>query len=64
MSDIVERLQERARGGYAHDALDEEAAEEIERLRANLNGRDDFIVDKGLWSEFMDTLPRPRREGE
>jgi len=36
MTDIVERLRERARGGYAHDELDEEAADEIERLRAAL----------------------------
>jgi hypothetical protein len=33
MTDIVERLRERARGGHAHDELDEEAADEIERLR-------------------------------
>jgi hypothetical protein len=30
---LTERLRERARSGYAHDELDEEAADEIERLR-------------------------------
>lgn len=31
---------------------------EIQRLRALLNGRDDFIVSKGLWQEFCDQLPK------
>lgn len=31
---------------------------EIERLRRLLNSRDDFIVNKGLWSEFTDSLSR------
>ena len=41
MKDIVEMLRERARGGYAHDLLDEEAADEIERLQAK--------VRKSVW---------------
>lgn len=28
----------------------------MERMRVNLEGRDKFIVDKGLWLEFLDTL--------
>ena len=28
----------------------------IERYQSLLNGRDDFIVNKGLWSEFTDSL--------
>lgn len=38
-----------------------EAADEIEQLRRNLNGRDDFLVNKGLWQEFVDDLPRQSR---
>lgn len=34
------------------------AADEIERLRKNLNGRDDFIGAHGLWDEFVQSLPR------
>ncbi len=34
-----------------------EAAEEIERLRALLNGRDDFIVAHDLWFDFCDHFP-------
>lgn len=26
---------------------------EIERLQTNLNGRDDFIGERGLWDEFV-----------
>lgn len=32
--------------------------EEIRGLRRNLQSRDDFIVAKGLWSDFTDGLPR------
>lgn len=32
-------------------------AAEIERLQRNLDGRDAFIVAKGLWSEFVAQLP-------
>lgn len=30
----------------------------IERYARNLAGRDDFIVSKGLWSEFVAQLPK------
>lgn len=30
------------------------------KLRLLLEGRDNFIVDRGLWSEFVDTLPTGR----
>jgi len=34
MTDIINRLREDARGGYAYHELSDEAADEIERLRA------------------------------
>lgn len=34
----------------------EEAAECIDRLSRNLNGRDDFIVNLGLWDDFVTCL--------
>lgn len=36
---------------YRKDCGD--AADEIEKLKRCLNGRDDFIVSKGLWPEFV-----------
>lgn len=36
--------------------------DEIERLLKNLKGRDDFLVAKGLWSEFVDQLPRSNEQ--
>ena len=36
----------------------EEAAECIDRLSRNLNGRDDFIVNLGLWDDFVRQLPK------
>jgi len=36
----------------------ERAIAEIERYDRNLKTRDDFIGAKGLWAEFVDTLPR------
>lgn len=30
----------------------------IENYERNLRGRDDFIVKQGLWSTFVDQLPR------
>lgn len=35
----------------------EELEREKERFGRNLDGRDKFIVDKGLWLEFVDSLP-------
>jgi hypothetical protein len=43
---------------FVTDAILNRVAEEIERLTKLLNGRDDFIVSKGLWSEFTDSLSR------
>lgn len=34
-----------------------EAADRIERLQSLLDGRDEFIVRKGLWHDFVSTLP-------
>lgn len=34
------------------------AIAEIERYDRNLKSRDDFIVSKDLWSEFVESLPR------
>lgn len=64
--DIVVRLRARAhlwRGAATsmmreHSLYIDEAADEIERLRNNLNGRDDFIGLNGLWDEFVQSLPR------
>ncbi len=39
-------------------ALLVEAIEAIARYARNLDGRDEFIVSKGLWSEFVGQLPR------
>lgn len=35
-----------------------EAAEAIERLKRNLDRRDKFIVERGLWMDFIDQLPK------
>lgn len=64
--DIVARLRARAhlwRGAATpmmreHSYYIDEAADEIEQLRRNLNGRDDFIGAHGLWDEFVRSLPR------
>lgn len=56
MSDIVERLQERARGGYAHDALDEEAAE-----APRFHGADAYEIER----KIIEALAQQNsREGE
>ena len=34
-----------------------DAIEALTRYSRNLNSRDDFIVSKGLWSEFVSQLP-------
>lgn len=64
--DIVARLRARAhlwRGAATpmmreHSCYIDEAADEIERLRQNLNGRDDFLGAHGLWDKFVQSLPR------
>lgn len=71
--DILERLQAAMHGESAihaprtTEAIEamREAKAEIERLQAkvvrlqrNLNGRDDFLGRKGLWDEFVASLPR------
>jgi hypothetical protein len=33
------------------------AEDEIERLQELLNDRDEYIVGKGLWHDFLDTIP-------
>lgn len=33
-----------------------EAADEIEKLKKNLDGRDDFIGERGLWDDFLACL--------
>lgn len=39
------------------NGLKEAAETEAERLRELLYGRDNFIVEKGLWGDFVSTLP-------
>ena len=61
MDNLTERLR---RPGMLHsnpeqtNAERREAADEIERLKKNLNGRDDFLVKIGQWQAFVDQLPR------
>jgi len=52
-----------ARDYLAHDAAEsgadvliKELSEEVQRLRMLLDGRDDFIVSKGLFEEFAGQL--------
>lgn len=75
-ADIVDQLIERARGGFAHDELDEAAAEEIaalrkrvEELEGALKRAEQFIsngIEMGYIAEpqrgdpAMDTLPAIR----
>jgi hypothetical protein len=33
------------------------AEDEIERLQELLNDREEYIVNKGLWHDFLDTIP-------
>lgn len=40
------------------DRPEPELRDEIVRLNRLLRGRDAFIVDRGLWQDFVDTLPR------
>jgi hypothetical protein len=35
-----------------------EVSDEVARLQRLLDGRDKFIVDRGLWQDFVDQLPR------
>jgi hypothetical protein len=57
-SDIVERLRNKDWLWSVPGALREEAANEIENLRRNLNGRDDFIGKIGQWDAFVAQLPK------
>ena len=73
MTDIVQRLRAATMEyAWAEDivlpwrvkvipptALALEAAAEIERLRKLVSGRDDFIVEAGLWQKFTEQLPMP-----
>lgn len=40
-----------------------QAIDALHRYARNLDSRDDFIVSKGLWSEFTEQLP-PRASGK
>jgi len=50
---IIETDAERRQAATALAAQ----AEEIERLRKNLETRDKFIVNTGRWQDFVDGLP-------
>lgn len=39
------------------EAIFDGAAAELERMSALLDGRDNFIVQQGLWSAFVAQLP-------
>lgn len=60
-ADEIERLRDRCE---AYKGQVEAGATEIARLRAqierttaNMYLRDDFLVSKGLWSDFISSLP-------
>lgn len=53
----IEAKAQKANGNDIWKML-EEAAECIDRLSRNLNGRDDFIVNLGLWDDFVGQLPK------
>lgn len=67
MSELIERLdaeiaRKRDREGdmlflAPPDPLLTECKAALASLQANLNTRDTFIVSKGLWPEFVDSLP-------
>lgn len=64
----IDRLEEE-RDGLIADlelqmAIANEECEHAEVLEANLERRDEFIVNAGLWSEFVDTLPLCRKGDE
>ena len=40
-----------------------EAAKEIQKLRSLLDGRDSFLVEKGLFGEFVDLQKAQRGQG-
>lgn len=62
---LVERLRRRqyARTADATEQLLFDAASEIERLEALLDGRDGFIVHAGLWEAFSDSVSLPPAGG-
>ncbi len=69
MDDLVKRLcwnaENSATASRLNMAMDaNEAADEIERLCACLEGRDKFIVDHDLWGEFVDSLHHAARAGD
>ena len=63
-TDIVEQCREHAAafgaGGIASSLSEifRGAADEIERLKNLLDGRDQFIVNNGLWHEFVANLEK------
>lgn len=40
-----------------------EAAKEIQKLRSLLDGRDTFLVEKGMFGAFVDRLKSQRAQG-
>jgi hypothetical protein len=58
MTDIIERLREDARGGMAYHELSDEAADEIERLRAALQRLVDNILDYERVNQLAPNPPR------
>ena len=63
---LLETGRRAARSGpdYTNGELLDALCDAIERLEKNLHGRDNFIVGKGLWQEFVDSLPRAALKGE
>ncbi|MBZ9659834.1 hypothetical protein LB523_12330 [Mesorhizobium sp. ESP-6-4] len=62
----IERIERELRArieaypaSYSSEArkLDRALLGELSRLRSQIEGRDQFIVNNGLWSEFVAALP-------
>lgn len=59
MEDIIAMARAAEKDERLSDgALYGKLADRIEQLERHLNGRDFFIVEKGLWTDFVATLPR------
>jgi hypothetical protein len=72
MTDLITKLEEAGEGSTALDALvnlhfhrDREYLWSLSGLNAQRQAwKDSFIVRKGLWSEFVDSLPALQPGGE
>ena len=54
-ADLMQKLADEAQGREMEIAR---LTAKVEKYRANLRTRDEFIGAKGLWDEFVASLPR------